>query len=510
MEKIWNQLIVFLLLTSWLGSCTDDVTSPVKKRLEVSVSTEGPNTKNLITSNRLPNQSTIGVFVIEPGILMYNGMLYNNIPYTVTGSDESQIWSEDNDVFLNDTHGYGYAYYPYKSSVKRPTEIPLHAEERNDILYSDPGSTPVVHAKSPTAHFVLKHALCLIRIQLTKGTYTGSGQVDYVWAQSECFGEDGKVNLIDGTITLDNPGRIVSYEPGITSLSGTSQSVDLYAVPGTGPATLHIGCIVDNHRIGIDIPAFEAVAGNIYSFNIQINGDGGCSLSGTQIDCWGFDHLNRPVIQVGEHFVSLDGDLSNLAFNATVSGSSLQLQMTPLTTPYFYDCTVSGNASETRNFDSNSQVADYKVSNLQSDVTLTFKGSSSVSFDWEVLEGRWALSGRNLFAGVNPQDGRQWRILGPSPGSVHRIRCTFTGCSKITFYTLDFGEQGYDYLRIGALDSPCSADSYLHSLQGTTGVSKYFTYETDGGTHFVEFCLATNETYTQAAGEARVCISSFE
>lgn len=510
MKKNGLHIALCIWIAGLFNSCTDQISCTPETHLQVGVTTQVPETKDLITGTRLPDGSTIGVFAVEPGLLTYNGMLYNNIPYTAIGSGESQQWSLNDDVLLNDTHGYGYAYYPYNSDVKRPTDIPLNAGQRQDILYSDPAYAPTVHAKSPTAHFVMKHALCLIRLSLTSGSYSGTGQVPYVWAQSEALGTLGSINLTDGLITLSNPGHIISHEPGISLLSAEAQTVDLYAVPGSEPAPLHLGCNVDDHHVGVTIPDFEPQAGYIYTFNLQVENDASCSLSGTQIDCWGFDHLNRPVIQVGEHVVTLAGDLSNLAFNASVSKADLKLNVRPITQPYYYDCKVSGTGTSYRDLDTNTQVSKYTISGIGSDLTLTFHGSSTVSFGWEVLEGRWEDNYRSLFKAVNPQDGHQWRILSPSPGSSHRLRCSFSGCSKITFYTYDTGEQGYDFLRIGALDTPCTPDDYRYSLQGLTGISKYFSYETDGGSHYVEFCLATNETYTQASGEARVCISSFE
>lgn len=115
--------------------------------------------------------------------------------------------------------------------------------------------------------------------------------------------------------------------------------------------------------------------------------------------------------------------------------------------------------------------------------------STTVSVDWTVQTGSWTY-GSNSSA----WDGKQFTSVSPGSSSSTRLRCTFSGVTSITFNCVYNGENNYDYLTVGNLDSTCTRDSYGTSLQGTSGTAQDITFNCDSGTHYVEFCYSKDSS----------------
>ena len=104
---------------------------------------------------------------------------------------------------------------------------------------------------------------------------------------------------------------------------------------------------------------------------------------------------------------------------------------------------------------------------------------------WAIQSGSWTQSSNS-----SAQDGKQFTSVSPGSSGSTVIRCTFSGVTSITFNCVYNGENNYDYLTVGALDTACTRFSYGTSLKGTSGTAKDITFTCDTGEHYVEFCYS--------------------
>lgn len=111
--------------------------------------------------------------------------------------------------------------------------------------------------------------------------------------------------------------------------------------------------------------------------------------------------------------------------------------------------------------------------------------SSEPTVTWITQSGSWT-QGSNSSA----YDSKQWTSVSPGSSGSTVIRCTFSGVTSITFNCVYNGENNYDYLTVGKLDTACTRSSYGTTLKGTSGTAKDITFNCDTGEHYVEFCYS--------------------
>lgn len=130
-----------------------------------------------------------------------------------------------------------------------------------------------------------------------------------------------------------------------------------------------------------------------------------------------------------------------------------------------------------------------------------------LNVSWETKTGTW-----NEEQNDNSYDGKQFKSVSPGSSKSTVIRCKFSGIAgKITFRCKYDGENKYDYLTIGNLDTTCTRDSYGKSLKGTAGVWSDVEFNIpDTNEHYVEFCYSKDSSGDTAPDCATVFISSEE
>lgn len=125
-------------------------------------------------------------------------------------------------------------------------------------------------------------------------------------------------------------------------------------------------------------------------------------------------------------------------------------------------------------------------------------------YNWQVQSGTW-----NESSNSDAVDGKMFTCQSPGSNGITVIRCTFSGLSSITFRCRYQGENNYDYLTVGNLDSSCTRSSYKTSLKGTSGTWKDLTYSlSDKGEHYVEFCYSKDGSVDTSPDNADVLIYS--
>lgn len=135
-------------------------------------------------------------------------------------------------------------------------------------------------------------------------------------------------------------------------------------------------------------------------------------------------------------------------------------------------------------------------------VPLTTPG---LTVSWETQTGAW-----NEEQNDDSYDGKLFKSISPGSSGSTVIRCKFSGIAgKITFRCKYDGENNYDYLTIGKLDTACTRNSYGKSLKGTTGVWSEVEFNIpDTNEHYVEFCYSKDSSGDTAPDCATVFILS--
>ena len=131
-------------------------------------------------------------------------------------------------------------------------------------------------------------------------------------------------------------------------------------------------------------------------------------------------------------------------------------------------------------------------------------GSTTVNINWAAQTGSWTEESNS-----SAMDGKQFTSVSPKSNGSTILRCTFSGITSITFNCVYNGENNYDYLTVGNLDSTCTRNSYGTTLKGTSGTAKDITFSCDSGTHYVEFCYSKDYSTDTSPDCATVCMKSY-
>ncbi len=141
---------------------------------------------------------------------------------------------------------------------------------------------------------------------------------------------------------------------------------------------------------------------------------------------------------------------------------------------------------------------------LYEDLTTEDPEENIVSINWSTISGTWNSSQYD-----QSKDGQKWTCVSPGTDGSTVLRCTFSGLTSITFNCISNGEENYDYLTIGSLDTNCTRDDYNITLEGTANVAQDITFTCDTGEHYVEFCYSKDYSVDQDSDNATVYITSY-
>lgn len=285
-----NQKIILLTAISMaLTACSkEELFTGQNKDVELSVDVKSKNetaTKAIIKETYLPDKATIGLVVEAAAGGNYDGISYNNIPYTATGTGNDQTWDTSSSVLLSSTIGKVYAYYPYSSSVTDITKIPVSTENTVDYMYAEPVTG--ISNNSPVARINMKHALAAIGVKVLKGTYTGSANMTTISIASQGFGSSGMLDAISGTLEdIQNTGSDITWTGNIP-LSVETETVMQTVIPTTlENQNISFKVIIDGQSY-TTTKAIEGVLrqGNIYEYTLTLNGTE-MRISSTTVTKW--------------------------------------------------------------------------------------------------------------------------------------------------------------------------------------------------------------------------------
>ena len=263
-------LSLLLMSCTLLAACNDEVDDNIptstQSKLNISVGLNQAKSRGIITGNALPDGSEIGILLDDGISTDYDGI--DNIRFTAVTQDGSQKWSPDNPVFLTNTPGSLYAYYPWKAGTNL-SAIPVDVTSQIDYLYAEPVKN--VNEDNSNVSITLKHMLTNIRVSISRGTYEGSGNISNITIHSQGFGTTGTFNAAQeypAFTATDGAGTIIGSKV-ITTLDGTS--TDILVVPSGESQPINVTATIDNRDYTVSSDEVTLNNGSSYEYSLKLN-----------------------------------------------------------------------------------------------------------------------------------------------------------------------------------------------------------------------------------------------
>lgn len=110
------------------------------------------------------------------------------------------------------------------------TKIPVETASQTDYMYAKPVTG--LNIVSPSAKLIMQHALTDVRINIKKGTYTGTGAVTKITAKAPAFATGASMSAGDGSLTSVTGGG-AQFETELTDAAIATADVtqDFLVVP---------------------------------------------------------------------------------------------------------------------------------------------------------------------------------------------------------------------------------------------------------------------------------------
>ena len=268
-----------VMTCAMLAACTQlsdpvGITTEDGSPIVVSVTaSDGIQTRGIITGTTLENGSRIGLTLCDVSGTKYQGITYENICYTASGSGSSQKWDAESPIMAANTSGTLYGYYPYSESVTDIKKINIIADSNNqtDYLWATPVSN--ITKANADAAVVMNHALAAIRLSVSRGTYSGTGRVTAASISGADIATSAVLNARTGGLS-SYKGYSTAISPAITAftLSQTASAIDILAIPcGNSTVNLKVTLTIDGNVYETSIPSAVVKQGNMTECKISVN-----------------------------------------------------------------------------------------------------------------------------------------------------------------------------------------------------------------------------------------------
>ena len=335
-----------------------------------------PATKAVITGDSLPGDEAakgIGLFVTATGGGAYDGhdKGYTNVKYTFDGSK----WSAASPIYLSNTTGNLYGYFPYNSEANDLRAIPVQSSlNGTDYLYAEPQE--VSFGKPVTIQ--MKHALARLHLTIVKGeNYKGSGTLSGITLTSTAIGATGTLDLTDGTVAAQKGAGSMGVVPltAAGTIDKTGLTKDILLVTGNRTAVssdLAISLAIDGTVAGVSLSSDNGVVicqGVQYNLTLTVE-DTGIKVTGVEIGVWGEGGSRQ--VQVGSHTVTVklseidEGIADDLLTNMKADGGNVKIEAYSKSGKSL-SCVITGNATCTKVMADN--ICTFTISDITSNVT---------------------------------------------------------------------------------------------------------------------------------------------
>ena len=382
--KAFRRLISAAALCSLLAACQERLPEPdspvigeegVPLELEV-IANPASVTRGPIYDTSLPEGARIGVAIVENGLDTYDGKNLMNIPYEAKTKDGAQVWEAvNNPILLTHTAGNVYAYYPYSEDITSLREIPIKASSTHQVDYLHAKKVGGKRKSSPKASIYFYHILGVVRLSVTRGTYTEEGVITSASIGGQGVAGKAILNTIDGLVT-DYEDVGVPIGPPIEpfTISSEAQWRDIIVVPSKTTAKAEIELCIDGRPVKVQTQKDVRIDGGyINTINITVD-KGSAYVTSTDITEWTHDQFSNR-IELKEHTITFEGNTEALTFDSSVDENG---DVSIIVAPQFTidsevkPVTIDGEATLEQSVDEETGIMTIKLSNINSDVTINF------------------------------------------------------------------------------------------------------------------------------------------
>ena len=354
---------------------TDDERVPLELKVKASPATE---TKGLIYGTSMPEGAILGVAVVEPDLMTYDGESLMNVPYVASTKDGAQVWNPVSDpILLSATTGNGHAYYPYSEDITSLKEIPMRASSDHQVDYMYAKKVNTLRKNYPSASMTMYHAMCGVRLCIKRGTYTGEGVITAASVKGDALATSCMFDAISVTRTeIQGAGEAIA--PPIEPITITSevQNIDIIAVPTGFESVIDIELCIDGRTISLQTPRKSYYSqGYLGLINITVD-SGGSYVTSTDVTEWIHDSISNR-IESKEHTITFAGVTDGLTFDSSVDEEgNITVIVAPSITmeTEVKPVTIDGEATLEQSVNEETGIMTIKLSDINSDVTINFNG----------------------------------------------------------------------------------------------------------------------------------------
>ena len=383
--KAFRRILSAAAVCSLLAACQERLPEPITLddqdsaplELEVIANPAGV-TRGPLYDTVLPEGARIGVAIVENNLDTYNGKTIMNIPYEAKMKDSSQVWEAVNEqILLTNTSGDAYAYYPYSEEITSLKEIPIKASSTHQVDYLHAKKVSGLRKSNTKASIYFYHILGIVRLSVTRGTYTGEGVITSASVGGEGIAGKAMLNTIDARVT-DYEDIGVHIGPPIEpfTISSEKQWRDIIVVPTKTDSKLEIELCIDGRKVMVETSRNTTISGG-YINNINITIDKGSAyVTSTDVTEWTHDKFSNR-IELKEHTVTFAGNTEALTFDSSVDEEG---NVNIIVAPQFTidsevkPVTIDGEATLEQSVDEETGIMTIKLSDINSDVTINFNG----------------------------------------------------------------------------------------------------------------------------------------
>ncbi|MBQ8242715.1 MAG: fimbrillin family protein [Bacteroidaceae bacterium] len=271
--KIYHLIISLVFLFALTACNNQNENIPIDKEVVLEITLKEGTSRNIIEGSVLPDESQMGVFVVDSDEnIMESNVLVNYVDKVCQMTEPVYLSKEDMNV---------YAYYPYDKSASLK-KIQVNAKNQIDYLYgyavNDNDVKTTVNIDQPHANILLKHIMSRITFNIEK--------VDEI--ETELYFTDIMVEGFNGSGTFDiQKGEFLSMEKIGFSLKfpAESKSVDFLTMPTDNVQSVYLNIGINNKSYAVKLPEGAWESGQQYTYTIIVE-KGNVSIGTIEITPW--------------------------------------------------------------------------------------------------------------------------------------------------------------------------------------------------------------------------------
>ena len=271
--KIYHLIISLVFLFALTACNNQNENIPIDKEVVLEITLKEGTSRNIIEGSVLPDESQMGVFVVDSDEnIMESNVLVNYVDKVCQMTEPVYLSKEDMNV---------YAYYPYDKSASLK-KIQVNAKNQIDYLYgyavNDNDVKTTVNIDQPHADILLKHIMSRITFNIEK--------VDEI--ETELYFTDIMVEGFNGSGTFDiQKGEFLSMEKIGFSLKfpAESKSVDFLTMPTDNVQSVYLNIGINNKSYAVKLPEGAWESGQQYTYTIIVE-KGNVSIGTIEITPW--------------------------------------------------------------------------------------------------------------------------------------------------------------------------------------------------------------------------------